>query len=224
MTWRTHWSITIKRSAKWGMHSHFTVLMWSGLSPGGDGDSSGIAGLRSCLIAGNTWLTWDTWSAKLFLLLLLLLWKHAMGEHRGKKLTTVMFVPWGKQLLFIPVAPKEMRHAYNQQGKEQAEGPVGAGVGGHSHHSRASLLKVTLSFPSSPSHVWQHAPCVPAGLSFVLFAPVYYGTLCCVCLMIYCFICSYHFPEELFFSWFIANAPNHLGRHLEDGKEPESPI
>lgn len=56
--------------------------------------------------------------------------------------------------------------------------------------------------------------------------PVYYGALGCVCLMIYCFICSYHLPEEFVFSWFLANAPNHLGRHLENGKgkEPESLI
>lgn len=63
-------------------------------------------------------------------------------------------------------------------------------------------------------------PC-PFRLVISALCPVYYGALCCVCLMIYCFICSYYLPEELVSSRFIANAPNHLGRHLQDGKEPD---
>lgn len=84
--------------------------------------------------------------------------KTCNGWTQGKKTNHSYVCALRQTALVYPCSSKGNETAYNQQGKEQVEGPVGAGVGGHSHYPRASLLKVTLSLPSLPSHVWQHAP------------------------------------------------------------------
>lgn len=158
LTWRIHWSITIKRSAKWGMHSHLTVayVIWA--------EAQGVMGtLLGLLVSIPDWEQGAHGSAgtcdkQNYFSCFSSSSENMQWVSTGGKPTTVMFVPWGKQLLFIPVAPKEVRHACNQQGKEQAEDPVGAGVSGHSHIPGHSCWAWLCPFTHHPACIFDNTP------------------------------------------------------------------
>lgn len=169
----------------------------------------GFAGLCSCLIAGSTWLSWDMWPAKLFLRLLFLPWKHAMGKHRGTN-QPQLCCALRQTALVYPCSSKGSETCLRSAEKRTSwrssacwcwwPQPPSQGIPAEHDFVPSLITQPCLATPSCP--YWL---VICALYPRLLWCP----TLCLLNYLLFHLLLSP--PRGAGFSWFTANAPKPAG-------------